>query len=128
MTDSQSKPDLRWIFVVQLYLACLIWGVVQVFTQNGSAYLGFSILNATLVATWVVIDARRREIRIHKIVLVILFLFWPIAVPIYLIMSRGLRGLGWAFLHAFGLLAATYLGFCCGLFVATAVNGFDPQT
>jgi len=48
----------------------------------------------------------------------IAFITWPLAIPCYLLGSRGLGGLGWALLHAIGLYVAIQIGFHTTLLVA----------
>ena len=127
VTESQPKSDLRWLLVTQLYVASLLWGVVQVFTQHAGLYYLFGIFMASAAAWWAVSDARSRGRPILHIVQLFLFLLWPVAVPIYLISSRGIRGLGWSLLHAVGLVVALCVGFYATVFSVYGLDVYSTQ-
>lgn len=127
MNEPQHQSDYRWLLVVQLYLSTIAWGAVQVFNQNIGPYLLFGIFMAATATQWTVLDARRRGHSIRHILLLLIVLFWSIAVPIYLIWSRGFRGLGWALLHALGLLLALCLGYYVTVFAVYGLDAFSDQ-
>jgi hypothetical protein len=127
VSETQPKSNLRWLLVAQLYIASLLWGIVQVFTQHAGLYFLFAIIMATASALWTVSDARSRGRPVLHIVQLFLFLFWPIAIPIYLVLSRGIRGFGWSLLHAVGLMAALYLGFYITVFSVYGLDAYSAQ-
>jgi hypothetical protein len=106
-----SNPDYRWIFVAQLYVAFVVWGAGQVLSQNSAVYELFTLLTASSATTWVYFDARYRRQPLPHIVLFIHFLIWPVALPLYLLSTRRIQGLGWAALHCVGLQLALDLSF-----------------
>ena len=127
MSNPQPKSDFRWLSIAQLYIASAAWGLVQVFTRNAGLYYLFALFMASMAAWWTVSDARRRGHPILHIVQLFVFLFWPIAVPIYLIWSRGLRGVGWTLLHAFGLILALCVGFYVTVFSVYGLDAFSAR-
>lgn len=111
-TTTQSDRDQRWIPVVVLYIVTALWAVVQMFSgENGAVYLLFWIAFALPPTTWVVMDSRRRKKPILHILQLIIFLAWPIAVPIYLAFTRGIYGIGLITLHVIGLIMVTCVFF-----------------
>ena len=94
-----------------LYVAQVAAGVTECFTLHGAVYWVFALLCACLIAMWVVFDAQHRGKPLVSIVQLIVFILWPIAVPIYLVTSRGVRGLGWLVLNAICLTVASFIGY-----------------
>lgn len=91
--------------VITLYVASFTIGVVGAITANhdGLVFL-LELLVGSGAAWWVVLDARERGNPILHILQLILFLTWPIAVPLYLMTSRGFRGLYLSVAHFVGLV------------------------
>ena len=108
---------------MMLYVASFFWGVVQVMRpDSGRLYLLFSLVMAGAAACWAVSDARNRGKPILHILQLFIFLLWPIAVPVYLISTRGFRGLGLSVAHAMCLILALCIGFYITVF---SIYGFD---
>jgi hypothetical protein len=81
--------DLRWLFVAGLYSLSALWGVVQSLSTNSALYMLSSLMFALLATGWCVVDARRRNRPLLSVVQMIMFLTWPLAVPICLMRLAG---------------------------------------
>ena len=88
---------------------------------GGLSFL-FAVVMASCAACWAVSDARDRGKPMLHILQLFVFLFWPIAVPIYLVATRGFRGVGVTVANAVGLMLMVCVGFYASLF---AVYGLD---
>ena len=124
--EEKPKPRLYWFPLVALYVATVAWGVTQCFTQNGGVYYLFALFMASMAAMWVVFDARHRGKPLVSVVQFLVFIFWPIAVPVYLIATRGVRGFGWSLLNFFGLVVALCIGFYATLLAAYGPDAIWP--
>ena len=120
--------DLRWLIVVAIYGLSALWGVVQALNSNGlAAFLG-SLLFALLTTGWCIADSRRRGRPLLSVLQMIMFFTWPVAVPIYLIASRGLRGVGYIFLHSLGMVLTMWISFLATLYCAFGTAAFSATT
>ena len=118
-----SSSKLRRHLVITLYVASFLWGVVQVMVPDlGGLYYLFALVMAGAAAWWAVSDARERGKPILHILQLFVFLLWPVAVPIYLIATRGFRGLGLSVAHVVGLIFVLCIGFYVTVF---SVYGLD---
>ena len=70
----------------------------------------FTLLLATASSTWVYHDAKRRGVKIVGAVNFLIFFGWLVAVPIYLIYTRGKTGWLWVVLQAVGVCGGWYAG------------------
>jgi hypothetical protein len=113
-----NRSSVRAVLVTCLYLLFAFSGVVQA-TRPGSAILSLiiSLAIASTASYWCVVDSRNRGRPIlHSLQAIILFT-WPVAVPLYLAYSRGIRGLGIAVAHAIGLLITNGIATCLAEYV-----------
>lgn len=102
------EKRLRFVLVVAMYLVSAVTNVTAVLRPEGLlVHLLFPLAVCSIMTYWCVIDARMLGSPIVRSLHWIIFFTWPVAVPIYLIWSRGLRGLGLALVHAVGLLAVS---------------------
>ena len=117
MNTQRPKPFSIRLPLFGLYVAQIAMGATQCFPLNVAVYWVFSWLVATLASMWVVFDASHRGKPLVSIVQLIVLFSWPIAVPVYLITSRGIRGLGWTVLNVTGLIVANMLGYYATILV-----------
>lgn len=104
------RGNLPTILVVCLYLLLALNGAVQVTRPESAALrLILSALTGSTATYWCVVDSRILGRPIVQSLHWIMFFTWPVAVPLYLVYSRKLRGLGIAVIHAIGLLIVTAL-------------------
>ena len=98
-----------WL-VVLLYAGMAFAGAEQI-VGPGRLQILVGVFLASVASSWAVADARSRgHAMVHSVQYLILG-SWPIAVPLYLMWSRGvLRGIGWTMLHALGLTIASWIG------------------
>src|SRR5574341_1995463 len=87
--DSQTKV-LRNSFLAGLYLLGALWGVRSaVLPPDATLDFGFGILVAIAVVASCVYDSRLVGKTIVRSMLWLMFMAWPVAMPTYLIWSRG---------------------------------------
>jgi hypothetical protein len=119
---AKRAHDLGWVLGAGLYVCAALQGISDVVSpDNGLLYLLVALAFASLTSQWCVIDSRRMGQPMLHIVQMITFCTWPVAVPIYLVSSRRLRGVGVAVLHGIGLLAVAWLSF-----LATVLALYGP--
>lgn len=106
----QQKKSLKWLLLILLYSSFLMWGCVEILSSTTFLYLGICYFLASVAVQWAVLDAKERNEPILYSVQFIMLISWPVAMPIYLIYSRGLKGLGWCTVNIIGLYAAWLLG------------------
>jgi hypothetical protein len=70
----------------------------------------FTLLLATVSSIWVYHDAKRRGVKMVGAVNFLIFFGWIVAIPIYLIYTRGKTGWLWAVLQAIGVCGGWYAG------------------
>ncbi|MEM9412124.1 MAG: hypothetical protein AAGA30_13490 [Planctomycetota bacterium] len=120
-----SSRKLRRILIIKIYIAFLFWGVVQVLAPEvGGLYYLFALVAGGSAAWWAVLDASDRGRPILHIVQFFVLLFWPLAVPVYLIASRGIRGFGLSVAHAVGLMLALLIGFYVTVFSLYGLDAY----
>ncbi len=108
---SAVRPThLGGFLVACLYALAALWGVAQARAPvNGVLYMLAALSMALAATLWAVNDARCRGKWLPHIVQFLMLLTWPLALPIYLVLSRKLRGVGLAILHAVALYAVMFL-------------------
>jgi len=121
-----TKPrDFRRLLLAGLYGVAAFSGFADALSVNALVYWLIALLWACFATAWCVADASRRGAPLLPVLQMIMFLLWPIAVPIYLVTSRGWRGLGYAVLHAFGLTAASQFSFLATYFIVYGTGGLE---
>jgi hypothetical protein len=107
-TEMSTISDYRWWIVVAFYVSAALVGVTSALSQNALvAYLG-TLLMACTAAEWCLIDSSYRGKPMTWSVQFLVFVFWSLAVPLYLIVTRGWRGVGWLLLHVAGMYAIVF--------------------
>lgn len=138
-TPSEPPPRAagkRKRFSTQFLLILSIYALVAC----GSAFSVFhyadptidyacAIAIAILATIWAINDARLRGKTFHPILRMLHLLLFPLSLVIYLVCTRGIRGLGMAVLHAIALTVIANVAFYC-VFYAVYFSGywnlFDP--
>jgi hypothetical protein len=89
-----------------LYVLSALWGVAQITSrENALIYCLTSVMFGCAATLWAVTDSRIRGRPLLPIVRILFFFTWPLATLLYLVATRGWRGIGWWALNAFSLLA-----------------------
>lgn len=107
----------KCLFEVLLVL-CFLAGFRSVLANDdGDARLRLALFRLALktgvcvsLSLWCLYDGRIRGKPLSRIGVAVVFLLAPIAVPVYLIWSRGIRGLWTLLLFASAILAAAGIG------------------
>jgi hypothetical protein len=109
----QTKT-LRNAFLACTYLLSAMWGVYRAASEeNSTLVVPFAVMMALSVVLACTYDARLIDKPIPHSVQWVMFFAWPLAACIYLIWSRGIKGLWLGCLHAillYGALLAAYYG------------------
>jgi len=113
--DLNSARDYRSLIIVAFYVSAALIGMTSALSHNALVeYLGVFLMACT-AAEWCLIDSSRRGRPMTWSVQFLVFFFWSIAVPIYLIATRGWRGAGWLVLNSIGMyvtmIVAYYMTF-----------------
>jgi hypothetical protein len=110
--QARTPAHLGFFLIACLYAIAALWGVTQARAPDNDLLELLTAVSMPLAATlWTVNDARCRGEPLLHIVQIVMLFTWPLAVPIYLVRSRRLRGVGLAILHALGLIATMLLTF-----------------
>lgn len=114
-THDSSDTDRifhRRYSVITLYGLSAFWGVAQaVAPDNSLLYFASAIAFATSATLWFAIDRRILAKQKLPILHLLFFFTWPIASLIHLLVSRGIRGIGYWLIHACGLFGTMCLTF-----------------
>jgi hypothetical protein len=83
-----------WLVALMVVLAAML-GVIGCFVDEESSYIDLLVGMPLLVSSiaWCFVDAKQRGHRIGRVMKLLLVLFFALALPIYLIQTRGWRGL-----------------------------------
>jgi hypothetical protein len=121
-----ARPvELRRYIVIGIFALSALWGVVQSLSENALVTFLGTVLFAMLTTAWCVADSRRRGRPLLSIVQMIMFFTWFISVPIYLIASRGWRGVGYALVNAVGMTITMWIAAALTLFCAYGAAAFS---
>lgn len=100
-----------------LYAIAAFWGAAQMLVPTHEAVsLLTSLLFASVATHAAILDSRLFRVSFVHILRVIFFFTWPLAALVYLIATRGWRGLGWWLVHAIGVCATTCVAFCAAYY------------
>lgn len=102
-TTAAAPKDYRWLLIVGLYVAAATEGFTRALGPGSVEVCLGTLLMASTAAGWCMLDARRRGKPLSDATQLLAFLFWFLAAPLYLVVSRGWRWVGWAFFNAVGL-------------------------
>ena len=106
---------LRWFAILSVYGLFALAGCSDATQIESSPYTLTEAIASfacgIFTTSWAVSDSRKRGHPIVHILQLLMFLTWTVAIPIYLIWSRGWKGLGWAVLHCIGVIATTAVFF-----------------
>ena len=110
--NNAVQKKLRRVLGLSLYALAAAWGLFPVVhPEHGVLYLLLIAGFSSTITYWCIVDARVIGRPILFSFYWLIFFFWPIAVPIYLIWARRLRGLGFALLHYAGLCGVCLIVF-----------------
>lgn len=122
-----QQRNYHWLLIVQFYLAIALWGAVQVGPHVGSMMYLASACQASAAGLWVVLDARASGRPMLRVAQELHCGFWPIAVPIYLLRSRGIRrGLLLLVAHVVGIFCINLMGYYVAIYSLYGVDVFMP--
>jgi len=106
------RTSRRWVSLALLYGIAAVYGASQILWYNNltADYL-VGIFMALLLTHWAITDSRDRDSPMVPIVRLIYFVTCPLSTLIYLIATRGFRGIGWALLNAVGFYLSISVGY-----------------
>jgi len=114
-------PSHTWNFLVAYYLLAWICGIRNGWIGEWPLFdLVFSVAMAIVIGWWAIADARYRGRPIPLLSRVWFFLLTGLVVPVYVINSRGWRGLGLVVLHGCGWYGAVFAAWYFGWWLLTA--------
>jgi hypothetical protein len=106
------SASARRSIAIVIYVLAIAWGVQSVIASEQSATpFVVSVALALTCTIWCVADARARGKELIWPARIGVFFFWPFAVPIYLIWSRGLRGVVTALVAGVAWIAIMWAAF-----------------
>jgi len=119
---SHGQRRVRLILGLSIYLLTAGWGLCQLFhPESGVLYLAFALGFPLTTTYWCIVDGRILRRPVLYSFYWLIFFFWPIALPAYLVWSRKWRGFGLALVHAIGLY-----GVCFGAYNLAAYFVYGP--
>ncbi|MCU0710461.1 MAG: hypothetical protein MUC43_00275 [Pirellula sp.] len=132
--DQASAPKSRWsmqtLLIASLYLVSVFSFASNVFYyENTSIYFASSVIFAVVGTVWAINDARIRHQAFHPILRMLHLLLCPASLILYLIITRGLRGIAIAAVHTAGIAACSYGAFIAvyyAVYYTGFWNLFDP--
>lgn len=116
---------LRRFAAITIYMLAAGWGVHGALGREGSpAAWVISLGLALACAVWSGADAAARGLTLVWPARIGILFFWPVAVPVYLIWSRGARGVVTAVLAVVGWLALMFATFLVSGYMAYGAAWF----
>lgn len=120
----RKRFSTQTLLIFSLYALIAFAAAFSVFYYDSvTAYYACSILFAILATTWAINDSRLRDRTFHPVLRMLHLLFCPISLVIYLVCTRGFRGLGMAALHSVAMIAVANVAFY-GVFYAIYFTGY----
>lgn len=109
--DARSLRRFRLGFLLIAYVLFALTGArAAVATERGLSDLVIGLLVAIAVTKACVMDSRLVGKPLPRAARWVMFLMWPLAVPVYLLWVRGWAGLGWVALHGVAMLVLVGVG------------------
>jgi len=113
--------------LIGLLVLSTVFGAIEQLQEINDFDGTFFIIAGTigvvmLVVSWCLLDARERGYTIPKLLLVLIVLFGAIGLPLYLIRTRGVRGL-WSSLLALLFLGLMVIFDLIGSMTISIING-----
>jgi hypothetical protein len=107
--DSTTLRRFRLGFVLIAYAVFVLQGFRNaVGAEPSLSGLAIAVLAAVAVTKACIMDSRLIGKPLPRAARWITFFLWPLAVPVYLLWSRGWMGLAWIFVH-FGALTLAFV-------------------
>ena len=119
-----APKDYRWLLVLGFYVAAALSGFTQALSNNALVHYLNTLLMACSATGWCVVDARRRGKPLPPAVQLIALLFWFVAAPIYLLVSRRWCGFGWALLNVVGFYVTIFITYFATYYLAYGPAAF----
>lgn len=102
------------LFLIAFHILAIVWGATVRSKAAAGIEVLLSVASAIALGWWCIVDANRRRSPIPLLSRPWFFLFAGLVVPVYVIWTRGWRGVGWVVLNALLWLvlanATMYLG------------------
>jgi hypothetical protein len=118
--EAEYRRPRRCLFgsVLLLWFAIgAVDGLTDADPSGEGFWFAFWIFNSLLLTLWCSTDGKARGIHLFHAWELFVFFGWPVAVPTYLLWSRGLRGIGNALLFYLLLYTLPAFGAYAGYFL-----------
>jgi len=120
-TTTPSSGALTF-HIVLFYLGTVYSGFMEASPHSVVQQILAALYLASVATTWMAIDAGSRRRFIPHSGYMIVLISWPFTVPVYLIWTRGFKGLGLSLLHAIGVMIAYSAGFNLAVITFSGVD------
>ena len=111
MTGVYPLIGRRRIVVTIIYVLSVLGGIDYFNRTNPLTGILASLITSTFMTQFCIIDSRIRGNPLPWSIPWLIFMSWPISVPVYLFYSRGFRGIYKPILYILAYPAASYLGY-----------------
>ena len=118
MTGVNPLIGHRRIVVAIIYVLSVLSGIDYFIGANPRTGILASLITSIFMVRFCIIDSRIRGAPLPWSIPWLIFMSWPISVPVYLFYSRGLRRIHKPILFILAYLAASYLGYIILVLVA----------
>ncbi|MCM2372195.1 hypothetical protein [Aporhodopirellula aestuarii] len=124
------QRSTQTLLLLSLYATVAFASAFGVFHyDSATAYCVHSIVFAIVGTTWAINDARIRAVTFHPVLRMLHLLFCPISLVLYLVVTRGFRGLGIAALHGIAMIVVANIAFYsvfCAIYFTGYWDLYDP--
>ncbi len=116
--SADPRTRLRLFLVACLYVLAILWGLCAALPSAGNGlHLLLSATIGCVMTGWCVVDSQIRRRPVLRTFYFLIFCFWLLGVPCYLIWSRKWRGLVPLCIHGLGIC-----GLAFGVFYLASAN------
>jgi hypothetical protein len=127
--NNSVQQRVRRVLGVSVYILVAASSLFHVFhPERDRLDLVLGLAFSVTMTYWCIVDSRIAERPVLRSFYWLIFFLWPIAVPIYLVWSRKLRGLGFVLLHFTGLCVVNIVVYNLAGYLAFGNAWFHPSS
>ena len=117
--DGKKLQRYRNFSLICIYFLFALWSVRSaLFEEIQLTDIAISFALSAVMVKFCVVDSRCRGQLLLRSFHWIIFFTWPVSVPIYLLCSRGIKGIGWAVLNVVLLILMHFVFFTVTSYLA----------